>query len=260
MKRLIPLLLALFLLCQPAQAFFSSGTFPQGFSRPASSFVPSAYGTVALEADPSQGITLGTGVSQWVAKQGSFTGAQATGSKQPAYTAADSAYNNKPTLSFTAAASQELEGSAPNLGNQWTIFVVGESTSTGGSALFNYYNTAAGINTGIRAFQEANFTFSGQDSAAVRDIAVSGTLGRGIFVLRADANSLDAFFNGSPVGTPATWNGTSYAALDKLEIGSLGTFYFLEGKIAYILAYQGALSDVNVAAVTAALNARFAQY
>lgn len=105
-----------------------------------------------LRAD--RGITLnGSTVSAWASQDGSADTArnvsQATGSKQPAYNSSDSAYNNKPTLTFSQSSATILSGSqfsgAPY--NQTTVLAVAGWTTTGSNTPTERNGTLLDVHT-----------------------------------------------------------------------------------------------------------------
>ena len=79
------------------------------------------------------GITTVSGaVSSWVDQTSAALAAtQGTAGQRPVYNATDAAYNNQPTLSFTAASTQLLQSaSVAALGQPLTICLVGQNDET----------------------------------------------------------------------------------------------------------------------------------
>lgn len=168
--------------------------------------------------------------------------AQATGGKQPTYTATDAAYNNKPTASYASASLQELDSAAwaAALTTPYTIFVVGNydgvGTSQGlvgdstGLVQFVFGNGATGIN----AFSGSFLNYAASDSAAKKVVAA---------VFGASGSLYDTSKTVKASGSTGTYS------LTRAFIGVDAGAHYLNGKIAEVIIYSRALSGSEINAV-----------
>jgi hypothetical protein len=96
-------------------------------------FVPPTESNLHDWHDAAYGITLNSGdVSSWLDKCGDASHAlvQANATYRPLYTAADAAYNDKPTITFDGS-DECLESGNWTLARQWpmTVYIVGHLVS-----------------------------------------------------------------------------------------------------------------------------------
>lgn len=206
------------------------------------------------------GVTIATGVSAWADQSGTGDAnknvTQATGSKQPTLNASDASYNNKATLSFSSAASQCLVSglwSSP-LSQPWTVVVVGQDDGTAAS----------------QVYVESGSDLAGSNRVLVYQNGTNYELNAGV-ALVADAR------DANPHGLIGVVNGASsriyHSARTAVATGDAGartplgatfigeTFVgtaFLNGKIAEVIVWSGALTDAQLVPVWNYISSRYA--
>jgi hypothetical protein len=150
--------------------------------------------TIWLRSD--LGIAIATGVSTWTDQSGNGNSpTQATGGKQPAYTAASGSSPAK--LTFTSASSQELTSSTNAISKTvWTIAAVHQFNSACQTA--GCYSVSFGTATNGNAFKV--------NSAAQRDVTARGV---------ADRN------DGSATTAIESWIATNDGTTTKLWVGNV---------------------------------------
>ena len=176
---------------------------------------------------------------------------QATGSKQPIYLAADSHYNNQPSLSFATASSQNLVSAvAENIAQPLTIYVVGRATSTAGNYAF-IDSASGGIVTGYAASVTSNTSYYAGtivgSSTAVSSVSAMCFMYNGASSAMYVNTSVTAKANGNPGAN----------AMGQFAVGGAGRgASFLQGDMSEILVFSGAHTQANVSRIFAMLSAR----
>lgn len=212
------------------------------------------------------GITIATGVSAWADQSGSGdsakTLAQATGTAQPTYNAADAAYAGRPTLTFTAASSQALASgtwaTAPAVAG-CTFFLVGQ---TGGLAaqevLFDSISAARMLldnnvlANGLRFLLSGGVTTTATLSAknVVVVQCVAGSTSTAVYV-----SAKTALVTGVSPGTSAPTGLTLGGAFNATGFlnGKLAEFGYFNrvlsgGEVNQLLAYAGTRYAITIGA------------
>ncbi len=241
-------------LLKPTQPFVASG----GISAPTD-----IAGCIAwYDASNAGSITIVVGVSQWNDLSGvGNTLTQATTTAQP--TIATSALNGKDTLLFTAALSQVLIGSGPQLQSLagWTILVVGKSTDV--TNIQNFFFVPNG-SSAIAARAALNMGTGGAGKIGSRarranaDAGVNVTsasafgTGYGYFTAIGDYTNTTGTIreNGSQTAQSTSWLTAGITPADgsaNIGAGGISGFtQFLDGNIAEIVVYDSALSGTNL--------------
>lgn len=192
------------------------------------------------------GITIGTGVSAWADQSGTGDAnknvTQAVAGQQPAYTAADAAYNNKSTLTFVTASSQYLASGtwAAALAQPYTWFVVGNQGALTGSAQCFIEGDISGANRSL-LYDNAGALehFAGASLTGV-------ARGTAAMVFGGDGNGGSSTIYKSAITAAATGNaGTNGITATTIAATFGGGSAFLGGKIAEVVIYSGVLSTAN---------------
>lgn len=217
------------------------------FANPGPTFSPLALPNIRSWFRADLGVTIATGVSNWVDQSGKSTPlTQSTGATQPTRNNSDAAYGGQATLSFNGAQgmSNTSDGGLPN---QHTLYLVGESDV---SAIQQNF-TIDGNCELIVVASGAQFGFyggTGLYDPVLQPLATPQM----ICVVCNGANS--AVYRNST--TPRIVGTTGANALGgQFGIGNSGGVNFLTGKIAEVVTYAG----VHTPATVATMFAYFAQ-
>lgn len=202
-----------------------------------------------LRAD--KGITLSTGVSQWNDQSSSGNNAtQATGSAQPTYNATDVAYNRCPTLSFAQASTQTLTLASRLPAQPFTLFVVGQSSSLATQqSFFSDSNIVTIYWTGTVWAIYAGASVNSANSTQNSPLAFCGVFNTNTSSLYINSSASPAASGNISLNNPA---GTE-------SIGGGSAAGYLNGKIAEIIVYSGAMSIANISSTFSYLGSRYGQ-
>lgn len=228
-------------------AFGSAGSGYVG-----SGFTPRSIAGCVLWLRADLGVTIATGVNAWADQSGVGNNVtQGTGSKQPTVNTADAAYNGKDTFSFASASAQCLQGTfVSSITQPFTLFLVGQNGRSGSQSYFDgstvggrceCYNDA----TTDKVYAGSAFVSAADNSTSPRIMTyeMNGASSK-IYI-----SSNTAAVTGNP-GTDGLAGATIGAAYDKAND-------VLNGKIAEVILYTGALSAANQDMVRAYLSARY---
>jgi hypothetical protein len=216
-------------------------------------FSPKSIPGLALWLDSARGITLnGSTVSAWTDQSGAGNNvSQGTGSQQPTFVAADASFGGRPSLSFASASVQcLLDASFPGVAQPWTMVTAFSSdhsaagwsasgnTSTGGGVFVT--TTSTGLSAGTQVLS-ANAVTTPQIVAGV-----------------ANGASSALYINNSQVAA-ATGNAGSSAITTTFVVAALNAAgaQALNGKVANVLLYSGALTTAQLKTLFAYLGARY---
>jgi hypothetical protein len=178
------------------------------------------------------GITIGTGVSAWADQSGNGNNVvQATGSKQPTYSASDAAFNGQASLLFAIANLQTLGNAGWNLPQPMTMYAVG----------------SIGVPTGLQAFIDssaASEVFLGQTSASQHWYLYAGGNIIGGKTNDAFPHAFCGVVNGASsalyVDDSQVADGSGASGANASQVLAIGgtTGTYLGGKIAEIIIYN----------------------
>lgn len=203
------------------------------------------------------GVTVATGVSSWADQSGTGDAnknlTQATGTKQPTLNTADAAYNNQPTLSFARASVQALHSGTWSAAQAQpsTTFIVGNDDGTATNQFYCDGNAAA--------TQVLGNNGAGNYQAYAGTTLAGGTPSSSPRILAAVFNGASSSLFISAKTAVATGNAGA-TGLTGFTAGAAGDSVSntLNGKIAEIIIYSGALSAAQIAQVLTYLGARYA--
>lgn len=201
------------------------------------------------------GITTATGVSAWTDSSGSGDAnknlAQATGSKQPTYTATDAAYNGQPTLTFSKTSGSNLASGnwAHAVAQPFTLVWVGQSDQSSTQGLVDDANNSQNACIFTTAANFGMLTNGGGNelSSGTAGVTTSPSIIVGVF---NGATASELFLNGVAVagGNAGQTPGTSGIA--SIVLGAIGgPIDSLNGKIAEVVVLAGAADLTTVAAI-----------
>lgn len=214
-------------------------------------FVPSQLPGLVLWLRGDLGITIGTGVSAWADQSGNGNNAsQATGSKQPTLKLSDPAYGGQATLSFASGSAQSMTLAALLPAEPFTAYVVGESTSGASQQEFFadgnnrtlYFN-----NTDWALYDGANATSSNTTQGSA--LAFCGV---------SDGVNVALYINASSPAA-ASHAATGLTASGTETIGSQGTSFYLNGKMAELIVYNQAHDPSHIQRVFQYFGSRYGQ-
>ena len=208
------------------------------------------YGASAMY---SVGATLNNvafGTSQWNDISGNGNNVvQATAALQPAYNATDAAYNNQPTLSFSAVANTVISGGSITHAQPYTIIFVGEADLSGGSIVESGTSYSGLYTFGPGAGYICFYAGTGQQSnTGITSKSVVAAVFNGASSSIYVKNSQTAILTGNP-GT----GGLSGV----INLGNSGLSGPLLGRIAEVIIYPTVLSPIQLKAVFGYLGARY---
>lgn len=211
------------------------------------------------------GITLNsTTVSAWADQSG--TGdtnknlVQATGASQPTYNAADAAYNNKPTLSFSG--SQMHSGTwSSALAQAFTVYVAGNVTAVSGSTMF-FFNSSSdkawviSRDNGASGPQSSLAMYAGT-TLATNSLSAPQLNSKSLMCAVFNGASSSGYVN-SLATTYCTGQVGSVGVTDAIVGAYAGGGLALTGKIAEIIVYSGGHSLADRTSVLTYLSSRYA--
>lgn len=210
------------------------------------------------------GITLnGSTVSAWADQSGSGRHlTQATGSKQPTYNSTDSQYNNKPSLTFTAASQTVLTNSSFTW-TTFTVFLVCKVTAAGyyfirGTTpnIDAYYSTGSpemfcrrtGPLTSSKVFTVSQASSTPKTYMATMD----GTHAGHIFKANASAVTTTDGSTGNP--------GSASSGSGSFRLFSDNSGDFSSGTIAELIIYTPSISASDITTLENYLRSRYNHY
>jgi len=203
------------------------------------------------------GVTIATGVSGWADQSGTGDAnknlAQATGSAQPTRNASDAAYNNQSTLSFASASSQCMTSGtwASALAQPFTWFVVGNDDGAAVSQVYIEGDTS-GVNRSLMYQNGAAYElFAGASLAGGSRTNSPRVLGG---VVNGASSSLYISARTAVATGAAGANGITAITMGAAFVPST----YLNGKIAEVAIYSGALTAAQINALLAYFGTRYA--
>jgi len=214
------------------------------------SFVPTNLPGCVLWLRADLGVTLnGTTVSAWADQSGNGNNvSQSTGSAQPTFNNVDSSYNGKSTFSFVSANSQALTGTFTKT-QPFTIVLVGHSTNSLLNDEFIFGGSGVGIWTA--SISDEVTSYAGSVLAAA-----NGTAGTPALMAATFNGATSALYVNSSTAVASGNIGTNN--MSSISIGGENSqAHFLDGKMAEVLIYTGALSAAQVNTLFAYLNNRY---
>jgi hypothetical protein len=218
-----------------------------------SAFSPTQLSGCVLWLRADKGTTIGTGIATWADQSGQGNNAtQGTGSAQPTLNVSDASYNNQSTVSFASASSQRMTFTSLFPNQPFTAYIVGESSSGAGQQEFFgdtgtdvtvYWTGAAWAIYDSGGFAESsNTTRTAQAFAGVFDHP-----GAGLLSLYINSSASPTASSGAGGGEPT---GVEW-------LGSDGSSYALNGKIAEMIVYNTAHSSTQVGKLFAYFASRY---
>lgn len=226
---------------------------------------PVAGAVLQFEGDLG-GITLnGSAVSNWKDWKSGFSVAQATGGKQPGFTAADSAFSGRPSLSGSVASATQLTNTTNTpftAGATRTVFFVFQRTdaTTGIGAIYDSRHAATARPIWEWSGDNAGSVFTYTDAVAINQVITTPAAVNAKHVLSeiwTAGTTTQVWLDGvsqSVLGGVTTLD-VEAAGFDLFARQNASTTY--EGKIAAILAFSGALSTGNRQLVELYLNQKY---
>ena len=212
--------------------------------------IPQTINGLQLWLRADQGITLATGVSQWNDLSGNGNNlSQSTVGLRPAYNATDAAYNNQPTLSFSAVANTVIGGGSITHAQPYTIIFVGDS-ALAGSSIIESGGTYSGLYTfGPGAGYICFYAGTGQQSN-------TGITSKSVVAAVFNGASSSIYVNNS--STPVfSANPGSGGLSGAINIGNTGLAGPFTGNIAEVLIYNSVLSTTQLGTIFQYLGSRY---
>jgi hypothetical protein len=203
------------------------------------------------------GITIGTGVSAWLAKFGGRTGSQAVAGKQPAYSAITAAILNNPSLTFDGINDELNVGALGQAARPYTKMFVSKCTN-----VFNGYLLGSAFTAGNEYFRLSGAANVPPETVGVESTGTTweaGTPNAGapwaVWAIIGSGGNVSFYKNGAFLSTAARVapGGT---ALDTW-IGGIGGAGYLTGSIAEIIDYSRALTAGEILTLYQYANARY---
>lgn len=221
---------------------------------------PFALAGLVLKVDPALGRVAGTGVASITDQVSGVVYAQATGSAQPTYSAADATLNNQPALVFAAASSQCLTNAATAAAlfpSAATLIVV---ASLNAESIFSIYDTTPGNNS-LWRFSDGRGYVGTFRSVRVETYPNIGagydppSTAAHCYAIRSDATRYRMQWDAAlpPEQAGAYSAGTTHAIGCLSGLGSS----FFNGSVGLVLGYARYLSDGEIASIRAACVTRF---
>ena len=241
--------------CDPVSRYTGDSQFSDATQGPCAQY-PGLL--IWLRADSS--VAVATGVSSWVSRvitqpalASPFNAIQATGSAQPTLNATDAAFNNQPTISFSAVGLQYL--SAPfALSQPYTVIVVAKTSvvastgivggSTGGGTIY-IYNASSQL------------AYNGGTSVGTSSTITSPGVVAAIF--NGNGNNSHMYVNNSQTAV-SNANGGTTSLSGNFRIGwddsAIGVAT-LTGTIAEVMVFNYAMDSAHLQPVFAYLGQRY---
>lgn len=171
-------------------------------------------------------VTIGTGVSAWTDRAAGRTVTQATGTRQPAYTASHAAFGGIPALTFDGG--DWLDAATGYGGTARTIYLIAQHSAATQFAI----DTASGVRAGV---VYANNGADALDNGGSITIAGSFT-GAGIYCFTVNATiGVGAIYRNSTSATASGGVGTNaFGAARRFGAQQSGAFGFV-GQIAEVI-------------------------
>jgi hypothetical protein len=223
-----------------------------GFQLPVPLLVPGC----ALWCRSDQGITIGTGVSQWNDYSGNGNNLTSTvAGAQPTYTTSDAAYGGKPTLGFDGASKYMFRAAlATPLNQPCTVIIVGQSTQVGTQFFTDGFDGTNSIRVEALAGPTLGLRATGSVVSGTANVLFPSIIGA---VVNGVSSALYVNNPTAPVSV-ATGNPGS-AGLVGITLGAAFTDSadFLNGKVAEVIVYNRALSVGELSLIYAYAAARY---
>lgn len=219
--------------------------------------------------DAQYNVSTATGVSSWVDLIAGLDVTQGTGSKQPTYSTADSAFGDGYSIAFDSASSQELQAAAGTIGTlmdgskpfslAWVALATDDANS---KAMWSVGDTGTATEywyAGYSPSEAARIAVNNGGSFDNRDEG-SGLTTAHYCVVHFDGDTtIELRVNGS-AGTSDSGFGENPSGLDTVAFGSRvrssGSDVFFAGKIRDFAIFNVELSGANLTAVEAELASR----
>jgi hypothetical protein len=229
-----------------------------GIYAPSSSFSPADIAGLSLwlKADAITGKADGDALSQWDDSSGQANHVtQATGAARPTYRT--NVLNGKPVVRFDGADDVLSKNPFNTASGLYSIFVVAKGSGVGFQSPVDWDTGSPRIcqfrYNGAASFEAIVFSATGNstDTEPVTATAFS------VIALIRRAAEAQVYVNGASNGATAR-TGTPNAGLTSvLCIGARGTGLFLNGDVAEVAIYEGALSDADRGRVRSYLGTKY---
>lgn len=195
----------------------------------------------------TQGVTIGTGVSQWSDLSGNSNHlVQATGASQPAFLSSDSSFNGFPSISFDGT-DDELISSGTWVYGNFTLYMVAKCASAGylctrgvlneqlyGGALLSFQIIRSAI---VSAYSSGSATWT--QGGAAKTFTWSYATNNANNIVRL--NGVKQTFTNTTSGNPGTGNVTANFSLGSANGSGFNTMTIVE-----LLVYFGAGQSVSL--------------
>jgi hypothetical protein len=235
-------------------------------------FSPAALSSLVWWLRADLGVTTAGGkVSAWVNQSGVSDAnrnvAQGSAGNRPTYNATDAAYNNQSTISFNETNSEHLLGAgvwSPTYAAPFTFGVVGHTTITGINDA-SFVGSVGGVADYSDFYQNSSnkvSVFCGSSGTAPAVTSNVAWANKGFALCRVNGASSALYFNTkSHIGT--TTGGASFTTTfgsTGINVGkrNVANVEYINGTIAEVFAFSGALSDTDVSNLMDYVAARYA--
>lgn len=219
--------------------------------------------------DAQYNVSTATGVSSWIDIIASLDVTQGTGSKQPTYSTADSAFGDGYSIAFASASSQELQAASATIGSlmdgsqpfslAWVALATDDANS---KALWSCGDTGTTTEywyAGYSPTEAARIAVNNGASFDNRDEGTGLTTAHYCVVHFDGDTTIELRVNGS-AGTPDAGFGENPAGLDTIAFGarvrSSGSDVFFNGKVRDFVVFNVELSGADLTSVEAELASR----
>lgn len=178
-------------------------------------------------------------VTSWVPRKGAGTLAQATGTAQPSYVAADSTLGGRPSVQFNGTSTFLTSTTATGLGTAQTVIVISNVAGTTQQELVQW---------GALECIAQDILWQVFVTSALSTSTVASTAGSHVLAYGADATTSDyVYVDGAQ---KASGDAGSPASSATLRVGNWASGgRFLNGRIAEILAFNAKLPAADLATV-----------
>lgn len=207
-------------------------------------FAPTQLSGCVLWLRADLGITIATGVSQWLDQKSGLSFAQGTGSKQPTYNTASTAFGGRATMTFAAASSQFL--GSPTITHASSSYLCVASlkpTSTGNTSQYLAAQSAyaiavvTGQSTNLGGWYDAG-GWKNVSSATNQTQVLS-------WFIAAGAGTASMWRNGLQIGSSQGSTATALSGATVIGASAAGSAAFLDAEVAEIVLVDTATTDVR---------------
>ncbi|CAB4213862.1 Concanavalin A-like lectin/glucanases superfamily [uncultured Caudovirales phage] len=237
-------------------------------------FTPNMLGGCSLWLDASDATTItkdGSNlVSQWNDKSiNGYNATQATGAKQPTYTAAG--ISGKSVLTFDGTddymAANDIASIMSGSDKEATIFLVGTTTSAATTQYPYFFGNSGAANPllGLKYNSSAFEVVKSDDAGTLLNPSGGTVVSNAVNIQGAviSGTTVDFYQNGTKIINAGNLDvGTT--TINNFTIGSANfggsPALYLSGKIAELIIYNRALSAIEITSVTQYLNAKYSVY